>query len=196
MSPSATHPAFRAWAPLRHARIVHKHFARSRRVAMPSPVAKHRSPPGGRRRRNKSATMEVASDPDTSKSARPFSCTVAWKSLRFTAVSSQSFTMSSASRRERPCVSASSMGISANHQRPLERVSRQIYVRPLHAFRRIARASCSFTSAWRGTYSSKRHAGCRDAEIATRMPEDVSPARASSQPLKCTPGCVAVFLNR
>ena len=145
------------------------------------------APLAARRRRSKSATIEVASDPETSNSTRPFSCTVAWKSLRFTAVSSQSFTISSASRRVRPWVSASSRGISANHQRP-SRTSRpanlmSVPCTPFAELRgRVVR------SPQRGAARiprlrrlSRRHADYRDAGTATRMREDVFRARASSQ---------------
>jgi len=76
------------------------------------------APLASRRRRRSNAVIAAASLPDTSNSCRPRGCTSARKSSRFTIVSIQSAIISSASFRERPCVIASSRGISASQNRP------------------------------------------------------------------------------
>jgi len=162
-------------------------------------MSRNEAPLAALRRRSKSAIIAVASDPDTSNSTRPFSCTVAWKSWRSTAVSSQSFIISSASCRVRPCVSASSIGISANHQRPsrtsfpanLIFASHTPFAGSLARAARSPRRGVAHTPRVRRP--SKHRAGLRDAGTAIRTPEAASRAHASSPRIECTRKCVIAF---
>jgi hypothetical protein len=87
----------------------------------------------------------------------------------------------------RPCVSASSIGIAASHQRPSRtRFPANLMSVPCKPFAEsLARVVRSLRRGEvrtpRVRHLSKRHAGCHDAGTASRTPEDVSPTRASSQ---------------
>ena len=149
-------------------------------------MSRRDAPLAALRRLNRSAIMDVASEPETSNSTRLVSWIVARKSPRFTAVSNQSLVISSASRRVRPCVKASSIGISANHQRPSRRSlpANLIFTPCKPCAELLAQVVHSLPRAAARTLRvhrlSRRHAGRRASENASRIRAAASQARAAS----------------
>ena len=197
MSPLATRPAFRVSVPLRPAHIARKHFVTSRRVVMPSLVAKRRLLPGGDATRAR---------PWMSRRTRHLKFSAAffvYRGVKVAAVYGGFDPVLHHLERLTSCSALRQRVEHRNFSQPPAAISNESscksHIRSLHAFRRIARASCSFTSAWRGTYSSPSpsvQTSCRLPWRRNRHPHArrrLSSSRFFTFQQECTRKCVASF---